>query len=65
MKPWERNLYSLWFGQFIAMIGLTMVVPFLPLYIRDLGVTGEEAVKLWSGVIYAAPLGDYGRPIWA
>ena len=66
MKPWERNLYSLWFGQFVAMVGLTMVMPFLPLYIRELGVTGEEAVKLWSGVIYAAPLiiGIFMQPLW-
>jgi len=66
MKLWERNLYSLWFGQFIAMIGLTMVVPFLPLYIRELGVTGEEAVKLWSGVIYAAPfiIAVFMQPLW-
>jgi MFS family permease len=55
MRLWERNLCSLWFGQFIAMVALTMVTPFLPLYVRELGVSGEEAVKLWSGVIYAAP----------
>jgi len=30
MKLWERNLYSLWFGRFIAIAGLTMVMPFLP-----------------------------------
>ena len=66
MKLWERNLYSLWFGQFVAMVGLTMVMPFLPLYIRELGVTGEEEVKLWSGVIYAAPfiIAVFMQPLW-
>ena len=66
MKLWKRNLYSLWLGQFIAMVGLTMVMPFLPLYIRELGVTGDQAVKLWSGVIYAAPfiIGVFMQPLW-
>jgi DHA1 family multidrug resistance protein-like MFS transporter len=66
MKLWERNLYSLWFGQFIAMVGLTMVMPFLPLYIRELGVGGEEAVKIWSGMIYAAPfvISVFMQPLW-
>ncbi len=66
MKLWERNLYSLWFGRFIAIAGLTMVMPFLPLYIRELGITGTEAVKLWSGLIFAAPfmISVFMQPIW-
>lgn len=66
MQLWERNLYSLWIGRFVPIAGLTMVMPFLPLYIRELGVTGTEAVKLWSGLIYAAPfmIGIFMQPIW-
>ena len=66
MKPWERNLYSLWFGRFVAVAGLTMVMPFLPLYIRELGITGEETVKLWSGLIFAAPfmISVFMQPLW-
>jgi MFS family permease len=66
MKLWERNLYSLWFGRFIAIAGLTMVMPFLPLYVRELGITGTEAVKLWSGLIFAAPfmISVFMQPIW-
>ena len=33
-----------------------MVIPFLPLFIRELGVTGPDEVKVWSGVVFAAPL---------
>jgi hypothetical protein len=48
------------------MIGLSMVVPFLPLYLRELGVHGDEAVKIWSGLIFAAPfmIGAFLQPIW-
>ena len=34
---WKRNLYILWGAQLIAMIGMSACVPFLPLYIRELG----------------------------
>ena len=66
MQLWERNLYSLWIGRFVPIVGMTMMMPFLPLYIRELGVTGTEAVKLWSGLIYAAPfmIGVFMQPIW-
>ena len=66
MKLWERNLYSLWFARFIAIAGLTMVMPFLPLYIRELGIAGREEVKLWSGLIYAAPfmISVFMQPLW-
>ena len=46
MQLWERNLYSLWIGRFVHIAGMTMVMPFLPLYIRELEVTETEAVKL-------------------
>jgi len=66
MESWKKNLYSLWFAQFVAMAGLSMVVPFLPFYLRDLGVTGKESVKLWSGLIYAAPfmISAFLQPVW-
>jgi MFS transporter, DHA1 family, multidrug resistance protein len=66
MEAWRKNLYSLWTAQFVAMIGLSMVVPFLPLYLRELGVKGDEAVKIWSGLIFAAPfmVGAFLQPIW-
>jgi DHA1 family multidrug resistance protein-like MFS transporter len=66
MKLWEKNLYSLWFGRFMAVAGVSMVMPFLPLYIQKLGVTGKEAVRLWSGLVYAAPFmtGIFMQPLW-
>jgi hypothetical protein len=34
---------------------MALVLPFLPFYIRELGVKDLEEVKQWSGLIYAAP----------
>ena len=39
MAQWQRNLYALWSAQFLAMVGLTLIVPFIPFYIGTLGVT--------------------------
>jgi MFS family permease len=66
MKSWPKNLYSLWLAQFIAALGLSMIVPFLPFYLRRLGVQGERSIKIWSGLIYSAPfmISAFMQPVW-
>ncbi|MBI2619037.1 MAG: MFS transporter [Ignavibacteriales bacterium] len=54
-EPWRRTLYVIWASQFIAMMGMSLVVPFLPFYIRDLGVTSEDEVARWSGLVFSGP----------
>lgn len=50
---WRRNLVVLCVAQFIAMIGMSGVFPFLPLYVRELGVTDPDEAKFWSGMVFA------------
>src|SRR6185503_8872301 len=50
---WERNVWALSLCIFIAFVGFQFFSPFLPLYIRELGVTDPSAVALWSGVLAA------------
>ena len=66
MEPWKRNLYSLWTVEFLAVLGMALVLPFLPFYVRELGVKEPEDVKRWSGLIYAAPffLATFTGPLW-
>jgi MFS family permease len=66
MELWQKNLYSLWVAQFVAAVGLSMVVPFLPFYLRELGITEKQAVKLWSGLIFSAPfmVAAFLQPFW-
>jgi MFS family permease len=66
MKLWEKNLYSLWLAQLIASLGLSMIIPFLPFYLRDLGVSGTQAIKIWSGFIFSAPfmISAFMQPVW-
>jgi len=66
MRYWRKNLYVLWGTQFLAMVGVNLIVPFLPFYIRTLGVTGEQELARWSGIIFAAPFATafLATPLW-
>jgi MFS transporter, DHA1 family, multidrug resistance protein len=66
MELWQKNLYSLWGAQFVAAVGLSMVIPFLPFYLRELGIIEKQAVKLWSGLLFSAPfiVAAFLQPFW-
>ncbi len=66
MDTWRKNLFTIWTAQFLAMVGMNLVVPFLPFFIRDLGVDDVEAVAKWSGFVFAAPfmLSFFFIPFW-
>jgi DHA1 family multidrug resistance protein-like MFS transporter len=52
MVYYQRNLLILSLTTFLAACGLNQVVPFLPLFIKELGVKG--GVAFWAGVTLAA-----------
>ncbi|VVN02173.1 Bacillibactin exporter [Pseudomonas fluorescens] len=51
---WRRNLAICVFGSFTTLVSLSMLLPFLPLYVQQLGVTSQADVVQWSGVAFAA-----------
>lgn len=53
MERWRRDLYILWACSFIVQMGFSLIMPFLPLYLEELGVHGP-AVEMWAGVIFSA-----------
>ncbi|TVY00429.1 MFS transporter [Cohnella terricola] len=55
MQRWKINLFVLMGGNFLVMAGMTMIIPFLSLYLqKDLGLTGEHQIGVWAGLIFAA-----------
>lgn len=50
-EPWRRNQYVMVAAVFVVFTGFAFVIPFLPLYVRELGVREEQQVALWSGVL--------------
>ena len=51
---WRRNLAVCMLGSFSTIVAMTLLLPFLPLYVEQLGVTGHAAIVQWSGVAYGA-----------
>jgi DHA1 family multidrug resistance protein-like MFS transporter len=51
---WQRNLAVCVFGSFTTLVSLSMLLPFLPLYVEQLGVSSPAAVVQWSGVAFGA-----------
>lgn len=66
LEPWRRTLYIIWSAQFIAMMGMSLVVPFLPFYIQSLGVTAPDDLARWSGYVFAGPffISLFLTPVW-
>ena len=63
---WRRNLYVCMFGAFTTIVGMTLLLPFLPLYVEQLGVKDPAAIVLWSGIAYGATFltAAVMAPIW-
>ena len=47
---WQRNLAALWFAQFTAIFGFSFAFPFLPVYLRELGVHNPGQLAIWAGL---------------
>ena len=52
-EGWQRNVWALSLCVFIAFVGFQFFSPFLPLYVRELGVTDPSRIALWSGLLAA------------
>ncbi|HEM6814080.1 TPA: multidrug efflux MFS transporter [Citrobacter koseri] len=53
MESWKVNLISVWFGCFFTGLAISQILPFLPLYISQMGVTSHEALSMWSGLTFS------------
>ncbi|MFP4056433.1 MAG: MFS transporter [Candidatus Brocadiia bacterium] len=54
MQSWKRTLNAAFFAQICSITGFTFVLPFLPLYVRELGVADEAQSRVWAGIAFAA-----------
>lgn len=64
VEIWQRNLLFLWIGTLISASSFSMVIPFLPLFLLQIGVTQHVAV--WSGALFSAAFfaGAISSPYW-
>ena len=63
---WQRNLWVCVLGSFSTIVAMTLLLPFLPLYVRELGVTEPAAIARWSGLAYGATFFSAAltAPLW-
>ncbi|MBA2451136.1 MAG: MFS transporter [Chloroflexi bacterium] len=57
VEPWQRDQYVVVFTVALAHVGFDLTQPFMPLYVRELGVSDLAEAAFWSGlVVGVAPL---------
>lgn len=63
---WRRNLAICLFGSFSTVFAMTLVLPFLPIYVEQLGVHGHASIVQWAGIAYGANFLAAGlvAPLW-
>lgn len=66
-SAWRWNLYVVMVAVFVSFTGFTFVMPFLPLYITELGVRDPGEAALWSGALFGISplLAGLLAPVWA
>jgi len=66
MASWQRNLYVITAAEMVAIVGFSVISPFLPYYVQELGITDPTRVKLWSGWLLSAHAISMAimAPIW-
>ncbi|WP_346828220.1 multidrug efflux MFS transporter [Serratia inhibens] len=66
MEAWKLNLISVWLGCFFTGLAMSQILPFLPLYIEQLGVSGHQSLSIWSGLVFSATflVSALVSPLW-
>ena len=64
MELWRRNLIVLWIGTVFAGISFSLVSPFLPALLQQVGV--DQNLNVWSGWAFAATFYTSAAlaPVW-
>jgi hypothetical protein len=58
----NKNLAVCVFESFTTAVSLTMLLPFLPIFVEELGINQRASVVQWSGLALAQPPWEQGSP---
>jgi MFS transporter, DHA1 family, multidrug resistance protein len=66
MTQWRKNQLAITISAALIFFGYTLVMPFLPTFVRDLGITSRAGIAFWSGLILSiSPLvASLCGPVW-
>ena len=64
-ENWRRQLWLIWTALFVMNAGFSLIMPFLPLYVKQMGAQGSQ-VELWTGLIFSANFitAAFSLPFW-
>ncbi len=52
MLTWQKNLYIMFTAQLVSTVGFSMIFPFLPNYVADLGSSFGISIVFLAGAVY-------------
>lgn len=52
MEYWKKNLGILMISQFLVLGSMSMIMPFLPLYLKEMGLKDPADIQFWAGAIF-------------
>lgn len=66
MPPWRRTVYTLFVVQLLSTAGFSLVFPFLPLYIKEIGIATGGNIEFWAGLVFSSQAVTMmiASPIW-
>jgi DHA1 family multidrug resistance protein-like MFS transporter len=66
MTQWRKNQFAITISAALIFFGYTLVMPFLPTFVRELGITSKAGVAFWSGLLLSvSPLvAAVCGPVW-
>ncbi|NDJ84629.1 MAG: multidrug efflux MFS transporter [Chloroflexi bacterium] len=66
MPLWRRTLYIMFFARLVTAVGFSVIFPFLPLYVADLGSSSGASIELLAGLVFSAQAFTMmlASPVW-
>jgi MFS transporter, DHA1 family, multidrug resistance protein len=66
VERWQRILWIMFVAQFVSAIGFSVIFPFLPLYVAELGTNTSLSLEFWAGLVFSsqALTMAIASPIW-
>ncbi len=54
MPGWRRTLVIMFIAQLFSAVGFSIIFPFFPLYVAELGTTTGLSLEFWSGMVFSS-----------
>lgn len=66
LPQWRKNQLAVTISGAFLFFGYTLVMPFLPMFVRELGIESTAGIAFWSGLILSiSPLiASLAGPLW-